>query len=161
MEGENTTWDRKIQIRVINGRGKECVQESKHKALHKHDPIKKTFGSSANRTNQACLYIRRNSPERISLAFKDDQEKRQEGGIEGWHENPSMSRAKCNGRQVPIELHGLAKLGQFITGLLYKHFTHSIWAFTAATTACSCTVPMNDWYRKIPRVLHCACSQAL
>lgn len=70
-------------------------------------------------------YIRQNRPEQITLAFKDDQGKRHEGGIEGWHENPSVSRAKCNGRQVSTELHDLAKLGQFITGLLYKHFTHT------------------------------------
>jgi hypothetical protein len=53
--------DRRIQIRVINGRGKECMQERKkerHKALHKHNPIKKTFVSSANRTNYARMYIR-------------------------------------------------------------------------------------------------------
>jgi len=90
------------------------------------------------------LYVKHKSPERITLAFKDDQEKRHEGGIEGWHENPSMSKAECNGRQVPTELHGLAKLGQFIRGLLYKHFTHSIWTFTVAKTAGSCIVPMND-----------------
>lgn len=28
-----------------------CKKESKHKALHKHDPIKKKIGSSTNRTN--------------------------------------------------------------------------------------------------------------
>jgi hypothetical protein len=53
------------------------------------------------------LYIIQNSPERITLVYKEDQRKRHEGGIEGWHENPSMSRAKYNGRQVPAELHGL------------------------------------------------------
>lgn len=67
------------------------------------------------------MYIRQNCPERITSALKDNQEKRHEGGFEGWHENPSMSRAKCNRQQVPTELPDLVQLGHFIRGLLYKH----------------------------------------
>jgi hypothetical protein len=55
-----------------------------------------------------------------------------------------MSRAKCNRKQVPTELHVLVQLGHLLEAFYTNIYTQSMWEFTVASTACSFIAQMNE-----------------